>query len=76
MRFFLVTRVHLIDLALSHARFTKETLPECKGASWDHNVITPGTPFMQRLGFAIRVFIAHRLSYHPVVATHISQAIV
>eukprot|EP00915_Cephaloidophora_sp_WS-2016_P001069 GHVH01001477.1.p1 GENE.GHVH01001477.1~~GHVH01001477.1.p1 ORF type:complete len:938 (-),score=119.84 GHVH01001477.1:70-2883(-) len=32
---------------------------------WDHNVITPGTPFMARLGDAIRFYIEERMANDP-----------
>ena len=39
--------------------------PPPKPPSWDHNVITPGTPFMERLARFLRHFVAKRLHSHP-----------
>lgn len=40
-------------------------LPPKKAASWDHNAITPGTPFMAKLAQGIRWYIQERLSNNP-----------
>ena len=32
---------------------------------WDSNVITPGTPFMERLGEYLRCFIHRKLTFAP-----------
>jgi 5'-3' exoribonuclease 2 len=42
-----------------------QPLPPKKPISWDHNVITPGTPFMAKLSDAIRFYIQDRLSTEP-----------
>lgn len=40
-------------------------LPPKKPPTWDHNVITPGTPFMHRLSRFLRYYIHHRVSTDP-----------
>eukprot|EP00474_Spongospora_subterranea_P000742 CRZ01200.1 hypothetical protein [Spongospora subterranea] len=40
-------------------------LPPRKQASWDHNVITPGTPFMHKLSQALVFYVNHRLTTDP-----------
>jgi 5'-3' exoribonuclease 2 len=39
--------------------------PPAMPTYWDHNVITPGTPFMQALAEHLRFFLHDRLSNHP-----------
>ncbi len=39
-----------------------QRVPQKKPPSWDHNVITPGTPFMARLAAHLRVLVEERLS--------------
>ena len=40
-------------------------LPPPKPPSWDHNVITPGTPFMADLTAFLRKLVAERVAQHP-----------
>jgi 5'-3' exoribonuclease 2 len=40
-------------------------LPPKKPPTWDHNVITPGTPFMHRLSRFLRYYVHHRVSTDP-----------
>ena len=40
-------------------------LPPAKKPSWDHNVITPGTPFMDKLAKSISYWIAVKLNSDP-----------
>ena len=48
-------------------RFRREGLvvPPADAPKWDRNVITPGTPFMERLARFLRHFVAKRLHSHP-----------
>ena len=41
------------------------TPPAKKKPSWDHNVITPGTNFMDNLSKYLRFYIHKRLTYNP-----------
>jgi len=40
-------------------------VPKAKAPSWDHNVITPGTPFMDKLAQALRFWVAKKLHIDP-----------
>ena len=40
-------------------------LPPKKPPTWDHNVITPGTPFMHRLSDFLRYYIHSRITNDP-----------
>jgi len=40
-------------------------LPPQKAGAFDHNVITPGTVFMERLAAHLRYYVAARLHAHP-----------
>jgi len=40
-------------------------VPPKKKPSWDHNVITPGSPFMTTLSEALRWYVADRLTHEP-----------
>nr|CCC93763.1 putative 5'-3' exoribonuclease 2 [Trypanosoma congolense IL3000] len=48
------------------AELRKKGLPEPDiRPRWDHNVITPATPFMERLGLAVEWFILKKLNEDP-----------
>eukprot|EP01084_Bolivina_argentea_P172815 299325_1 len=36
-------------------------VPNAPPASWDYNVITPGTPFMDKLAKALRYWVSYKL---------------
>jgi len=38
-------------------------VPPPKPESWDHNVITPGTPFMDKLAQALRYWVSYKLHF-------------
>ncbi|XXQ31951.1 5'-3' exoribonuclease [Plasmodiophora brassicae] len=40
-------------------------LPPIKGDRWDHNVITPGTPFMAKLSQALTFYVNDRITSDP-----------
>lgn len=44
-------------------------LPPKKPKAWDHNVITPGTPFMARLSEGLKHYVAQRLQSDPGTCT-------
>ena len=52
------------ELREAWAREGRE-LPPRKPKSWDHNVITPGTPFMDKLAKAVRYYVQDRLTTDP-----------
>lgn len=49
------------EMVLEWARRGKHVSPETLKASWDSNVITPGTPFMDKLAVNIRAFLKEQL---------------
>ena len=53
--------------AVVRAQFAREGLaePPTPPPSWDRNVITPGTPFMERLARFLRHYVATRIESHP-----------
>lgn len=49
---------------ISEGKFSADELPE-KKERWDHNQITPGTKFMDRVAKALRHYNADRITNDP-----------
>ena len=43
----------------------EKTVEEVVKKTWDHNVITPGTPFMELLANSLRYWVAQKLNTDP-----------
>jgi 5'-3' exoribonuclease 2 len=49
----------------NHGKAGEEVAEEVIQKTWDSNVITPGTPFMDILAASLRYWIAYKLSTDP-----------